>query len=438
MAERIVARPKNLKNPAARTNPIPIGPVKINAMARHSSNRTIPSAETAGAGSARELRGLFPVFRAGLLAFVLPLGVLTSAPAQNLARTQATDDDGVAFTVPPIYPAGVPLPNLLPNCVRCHIDKGGALSEAVWDFAASGHDHEELSCYSCHGGDITDDEKAHEGDFISGALSKLMDRCSKCHERESRFFNESPHHSEKIRFDYPICSTCHDNHAMGRKAVSMDQACASCHGARARAVTGEGESQIEWTARAEGSNGNHIRVEIAAKAGADEIEIDLLQRSDIKKLLISLPADASGKIAATAEEVIEAVNTDADSKPLIKAEVGGDSLGEGVIPATPEFALAGGEGYQEKFPIYAELARAHDDLWRSLGPLRLRRDLIPEALEEKIVRNRNLMMRLMHSVSDKPDPDEVRTAIERAAEIRKQADEILAANPHTEPEEPKP
>lgn len=351
----------------------------------------------------------------------------TAGAGVSVAGTGAKDDDGVEFTVPKVYPKGVPLPALLPNCVRCHVDKGGALSAAVWDYAASAHDREALSCYSCHGGDVTNDEKAHEGNFISGALSKLMDRCGECHARETRFFNESPHHSKKVRFDFPICSTCHDNHSVGRKAVSMDQACASCHGERAKAATGEGESRLEWKSKLEGSAGNKIRIRIATAPDAKEIAFDRVEDAGLIRLLINLPP------MTIAETLIAAAEKNPTAKELVKVEVGGDSLGEGEIAPAADIALAGGMSYEEKYPAFAELSRAHDELWRSLGPARLRGAEMPAALQEKVARNRNLMMRLFHAIPDKPDREEIRTAIERAAEIKKEVDALAAADPATEP-----
>lgn len=335
------------------------------------------------------------------------------------APRKAVDDEGKEFTLPANWPADHPLPQVKNNCVRCHVDKGGALSKSVFDFANSSHDHEMLACDTCHGGDTKDDDKAHEGDFISGALSKLMDKCGDCHKTEAKIFNKSAHFSKQIKWDHPICSNCHDNHSVGKGDFSLAKTCTSCHGAKAQATTGEGESQIIWKSRVEGAAGNAVSVELLAAAPNQSLGVEF-RKGDGVEVTVKLATDAAGKPVSTAEAVLDAIKADKELYYLMSAEEGGDSLGEGVVQPAARFALSGGADFDAKFPAYGEVVRASDALWDSLNILRKDRSQIPPALDEKIAGLRKGMMSLVHESPKELDPAQAKSLAERASDLKKE------------------
>jgi hypothetical protein len=129
-----------------------------------------------------------------------------------------------------------PLPLEKTNCVRCHLTAGRELTAPVRDFARSVHDLSQLSCHSCHGGNIEDDATAHENkfDFIGTKLSAHMAACATCHEREAAQHRKSKHYwdlSKKINRDYPTCVDCHGNHDVGRPPpeFTLTNVCTDCH-----------------------------------------------------------------------------------------------------------------------------------------------------------------------------------------------------------------
>lgn len=353
-------------------------------------------------------------------------------PSSELARYVAlapfVDDDGVEFHLPADWPAGHPLPIVKNNCVRCHVDKGGALTEAVFHYGQSSHDVEELSCHDCHGGNTDDDETAHEGDFISGKLSALMQRCADCHARESRLFDRSAHFREQIRYDHPICSTCHENHSAGKGGRSMEAACTTCHGTKSRATTGEGESAIDWESRTEGAHGDAISIELKTEGPGRELAMTWA-RNDAggADIVVSLATDADGKSISIAEEVLDAIKKDKELYYILKAQESGDSLGEGVVEPVARFHLTGGAGFEAKYPEYAGIVAANDALWGALERFRspARVDL-PDDVDAELALARNQAMRVLHAVPEKPDAEELKVYVERSARLVERLESLAA------------
>lgn len=365
-------------------------------------------------------RPAFRVFAFGLsyLATLLSAG---GAASIITGGARIADDHGIEFTLPENWPPGHPLPLIRTNCIRCHVDKGGALTQSVIDFARSSHDTEIHSCDTCHGGNIRSDEHAHEGDFISGRLSALMDRCTNCHFRERDYLVRGAHWSDKIRWDYPICSTCHDNHAVGTGRLRLETACNVCHGMRARAVTGEGESQIVWESVRRGESGNRIIVDLVADPEAGEVSIQIVpaptDQEGGTRVRILLPADSEGKSGALAEDVIAAVRADPGLSAILQAAEGGDSLGFGEVEALGEVRLSGGSGFEDEFPAYADLIRGADRLRVALAvPGRIR--------DAETDRVRDHLMRMVHGSPAEPGVAEIDVLNRR---IREALDRLEAA-----------
>lgn len=361
------------------------------------------------------------------LASALAFALGSSEVPPRSVRT-AVDDAGIEFRLPDNWPPAAPLPVVKNNCVRCHADKGGALTDAVLHYAHGTHDLEEIGCQDCHGGNTEDDERAHEGDFVSGKLSVLMERCSDCHVRDARSFKASAHYSPTVRWDYPICSSCHDNHATGKGGFRLARACDSCHGTKASAATGSGESGIEWTSRTEGSFGNRISVELKAEGAGRDLDVSWTRASDPDSIEITvcLATDGGGRSVSTAAEVLDAVRAERELYSLLDARDAGDSLGEGVVEPAPRIGLTGGTGFEAEFPAYAEAVRAQDELWDALGALRrLPRAATPRETNEEIARARNQAMRIFHASPAEADVEETRIYADRARALAGRIREIL-------------
>lgn len=127
--------------------------------------------------------------------------------------------------------------NLHKTCGKCHADpdymKGYKIgTNQVSDFVSSVHgiallEHEDLgapACNDCHG---------NHGAAPPG-VSSLAAVCGNCHALEAELFLGSPHKEAFAENDYPMCETCHSNHAIHKPADDMigstDPAlCVDCH-----------------------------------------------------------------------------------------------------------------------------------------------------------------------------------------------------------------
>lgn len=339
----------------------------------------------------------------------------------------ATDQLGVDFHVPADWPPGQPLPAIVTNCVRCHIDKGGEISRSVYEFAGGVHDTGVLSCNQCHGGNVRNDETAHEGDFISGKLSALMNRCGYCHRNQERRFKNGNHYSETIRWDFPTCSNCHDNHSTGKGFKRMETVCNSCHGAKATATTGAGESGIEWTSALAGEKGNRTRVEMRA-AGPNR-PLKLAWSEDDAggvSVVVDLATDGSGRAVSTAEDVLNAMRADPELHFRVQAREVADSFGEGVV-APASFELHGGAGFDSIYPLYGDYIRAGDALWNALGRLRAAGLTPVGELKEDIDRARGHAMRMTHAVPENPGEVEIRVLTKRKRDLAARIEAHLLA-----------
>ncbi len=134
------------------------------------------------------------------------------------------------------WPEGHPLPIVGSNCASCHLTAGRELTAAVVNFTRSVHDLNEMTCYDCHGGHMSDDVKAHEGDFgfIGTKKSAHIETCSGCHDEAAEALAAGPHawdFGKKINTEYPMCFDCHGNHDIGNPPADFKLAamCADCH-----------------------------------------------------------------------------------------------------------------------------------------------------------------------------------------------------------------
>jgi hypothetical protein len=162
------------------------------------------------------------------LARVAPL------PADDKAKPAAPGEQ--PLKLPAWWKKGDPLPLEKSNCVRCHLNAGRELTDAVRDFARSVHDLNRLTCYNCHGGDSKNDVSAHEPEhgFIGTKMSAHMTKCVGCHTRETLGFKKGKHYwdmTKGINRGYPACIDCHGNHDIGNPpaAFSLNNVCTDCH-----------------------------------------------------------------------------------------------------------------------------------------------------------------------------------------------------------------
>lgn len=129
-----------------------------------------------------------------------------------------------------------PVPTEKTNCVKCHLNAGRELTDAVHTFAGSIHDFNGLSCQDCHGGNTEDDAKAHEVafGFIGTKLSAHIQACASCHEDQAAEFAKSPHYwdqQKQLNTKFPLCIDCHGNHDVGNppSEFSLALVCLDCH-----------------------------------------------------------------------------------------------------------------------------------------------------------------------------------------------------------------
>lgn len=335
------------------------------------------------------------------------------------------DDRGISFTVPDGWPKDLPLPKVKSNCVRCHIDKGGAISEAVIDYAAGTHDRDDISCHDCHGGLLEDDEKAHDIDFVSGHTA-LMNKCIDCHRAQSRVFRRSPHFSETKRWDLPTCSNCHDNHSVGKGDFRMANACTQCHGSVARAVTGIGESQIIWKSRSAGSHGNSIAVTMLAEGKNRALSVEHDLGGPIKELVVHLATDEAGQPTSLAMDVIDAIAMDKQLYYTISSEEGDDALGEDRVKPAGRFMLQGGSDFGDKYPAYREIIEANDTLWGSLALLKRHDWPITDPWRFQLIEVAEPIMKLIHGVPAEPEAAHVDYLARSSLKLKEEIDEFLA------------
>jgi hypothetical protein len=248
--------------------------------------------------------------------------------------------------------------------------RGGAVTGAVFDFAGSRHDLAGIGCADCHGGNTTDDEKAHGDDFVSTNPTALLEACRTCHGVEAGHYASGAHHQEKPNWRYPTCSTCHGGHPVGKGVRRMGAVCVDCHGTRAEATTGSGESEIVWRSRVAGTDGNEISIELVADGGPRPLSLAYERTSTGLRLTVFLATDRNGLPETTAEQVIDAIRNKPELYYVVDAQEGGLSLGEGIVEPVERFSLTGGQDIDGRFPAHAKLVRANDALSDSLESLR--------------------------------------------------------------------
>lgn len=348
---------------------------------------------------------------------------LVPAPVANAVMA---DELGVEFSLPEAWPKGLSPPNRETNCVRCHMGVGGVYSDAVVHFAGSTHDFMGLSCDACHGGDTSDDEYAHaRRGYVGTHPGDLRKNCTTCHSAVAEVFSKSVHFQEKFDWRYPTCYKCHGNHAIGRGDTVFASACTECHGARATASVGSGESEIIWKSRTEGAHGNRVSISMLAESANQPLSVDHRTSDGTTDIVIHLATDDQGKPTSLAEDVIAMITGERGLFHIIYCEEGDGALGEGLVEPTQKFALAGGADFDAKLPAYGDLVRANDALRGSLRALNKQRDERPPELVSAIAALRSNTMELAHGVPEKPDPAQVKSVVEETERLKEKIDSFL-------------
>ena len=337
-----------------------------------------------------------------------------------------TDELGVRFSLPESWPKELQPPNRLTNCVRCHMGVGGVYSDPVIHFAGSTHDFMGLSCNACHGGDTSEDEYAHaKGAYAGTHPGDLRRNCTACHSAAAEVFRKSGHFQEKFNWRYPTCYKCHGDHAIGRGDAVMANACTECHGTKATASIGSGESEIIWKSRTEGAHGNTVSIAMLAEGENQPLSVEHRVVDDGTDIIIHLATDHQGKPTSRAEDVIAMITSEKGLFHIIYCEEGDGALGEGLVEPTPKFSLEGGADFDAELPAYSELMRANDALHASLRTLNMRRDERPPELVTAIAALRKNTMELAHGVPEKPNPAQLKSVVEETKRLKKEIDSFL-------------
>ena len=349
--------------------------------------------------------------------------MLVPAPVVEIAMV---DELGVEFALPESWPKGLQPPNRKTNWVRCHMGVGGVYSDAVVHFAGSTHDFMGLSCNACHGGDTSEDEYAHaRGGYAGTHPGDLRKNCTACHSAAAEIFKKSVHFQEEFDWRYPTCYECHGDHAIGRGDTVIASACTECHGAKATASTGSGESEIIWKSRTEGAQGNKVSIEMLAEGKNGPLSVEHRTSDGGTDIVIRLATDDQGKPTSLAEDVIAMITSERELFHIIYCEEGDGALGEGLVEPTPKFTLAGGANFDAELPAYGELIRANDALRGSLRALNKRRDERPPEIVAAIAALRKDTMELAHGVPAEPDAARVKSIVEETQRLKREIDSFL-------------
>ncbi len=129
--------------------------------------------------------------------------------------------------------------NLPATCAKCHSDKDYMAeykipTDQFEKYSSSVHglalfkrgDLGAPACNDCHG---------NHGAAPPG-VSSLAAVCGVCHALEAELFEKSPHADAFLENDFPMCETCHSNHAIFKPSDNMigtteSALCTECHAA---------------------------------------------------------------------------------------------------------------------------------------------------------------------------------------------------------------
>ena len=205
----------------------------------------------------------------------------------------------------------------------------------------------------------------------------------------------------------------------------MANACTECHGTKATASIGSGESEIIWKSRTEGAHGNNVSIAMLAEGENQPLSVEHRVVDDGTDIIIHLATDHQGKPTSRAEDVIAMITSEKGLFHIIYCEEGDGALGEGLVEPTPKFSLDGGADFDAELPAYADLIRANDALHASLRTLNMRRDERPPELVTAIAALRKNTMELAHGVPEKPDPAQLKSVVEETKRLKKEIDSFL-------------
>lgn len=137
-------------------------------------------------------------------------------------------------------------------------------------------------------------------------------------------------------------------------------------GTRASLVQGAGNAQLTLTSMLLGLLGNEVRVQVQAGAGFTVAVTKSFNASSSAIIPGStdylIQVNDNGGLA-TAEEIADAINADAEAKRIVQAQFGGD--GTGVVAAFGPTALAG--GLDNGTGDYAELPQVFENVITATG-----------------------------------------------------------------------
>ena len=205
----------------------------------------------------------------------------------------------------------------------------------------------------------------------------------------------------------------------------MANACNECHGAKATASVGSGESEIIWKSRTEGAHGNTVSIAMLAEGENQSLSVEHRLVEDGTDIIIHLATDDQGKPSSLAEDIIAMITSEKELFHIIYCEEGDGALGEGLVEPTPKFSLEGGADFDTELPAYADLIRANDALRASLKTLNMRRDERPPELVTAIAALRKKTMELAHGAPEKPDTGRVKPVVDETKRLKKEIDSFL-------------
>jgi hypothetical protein len=183
----------------------------------------------------------------------------------------------------------------------------------------------------------------------------------------------------------------------------LSAACTSCHGRRAEAATGEGESQILWKSRTHGAHGNRIFVTMKAGGAGTPLELETTESEGGVEILVRLATDREGVSSSLAEDVIALIQSEREVYHLIQVEEGDGYLGEGVVVPAPRIALTGGADFAEQLPRYEAIVRALDAVRRARAVATAGGHALDAELVGAIEEVRRRAMEVVHAAPPAPD-----------------------------------
>jgi hypothetical protein len=116
-------------------------------------------------------------------------------------------------------------------------------------------------------------------------------------------------------------------------------------GTKAKRTFGSGNSQIRFVAKEQGDPGNHIQIELRKSGNNTPLSVTNTVNSDtsppVKKITVKLKTNGSGTVTSTVNQVIAAINNDANASSLVSVDDGSGN-GSGIVADADPTLLTGG------------------------------------------------------------------------------------------------